>query len=390
MSDGELGACPASRSGSTTGYAPAVCDTLEDRAAAFFRLMQSELPGVVEGGRWEEVRSEIRRYGHYEHRLEELEFGARVAWRNSVRCVGRAMWDQLEVVDARSVRSLDEIAEGCVRHIRRATNGGRIRPMVTVFPASERRNAWRIWNYQLVRYAGYRLGDGQMRGDPSECEFTEFCREAGWVPPKERGAWDVLPLAICGPDGNTRTYPVPADAVLEVGMTHPEYAWFGELGLRWYAVPFVSNMELEIGGLRYTAAPFNGWYMGTEIGSRNFGDRDRLDLAPRVARAMGLDMRHEASLWRDRALVELNRAVLHSFRAAGVRMVDHHSACEMHVRFEEAERAAGRTVTGDWSWLVPPLSGSASPLWSRSYDVTERSPNFFAPTVTFRSVRCDR
>jgi nitric-oxide synthase len=37
------------------------------------------------------------------------------------------------------------------------------------------------------------------------------------------------------------------------------------MGLQWYAVPAVSWLELSVGGLTYTAAPFNGWYADTEI-----------------------------------------------------------------------------------------------------------------------------
>lgn len=33
-------------------------------------------------------------------------------------------------------------------------------------------------------------------------------------------------------------------------------------------------MMLDVGGLEFTAAPFNGWFMNTEIG-RNLGDVDR-------------------------------------------------------------------------------------------------------------------
>ena len=54
----------------------------------------------------------------------------------------------------------------------------------------------------------------------------------------------------------------------------PSYPWFAELGLRWIGVPAVSNMMLDVGGLEFTAAPFNGWFMNTEIG-RNLGDIDR-------------------------------------------------------------------------------------------------------------------
>ena len=53
------------------------------------------------------------------------------------------------------------------------------------------------------------------------------------------------------------------------------YDWFGELGLKWFAVPAVANMMLDCGGLEFTAVPFNGWYMGTEIGARDLCDAGR-------------------------------------------------------------------------------------------------------------------
>ena len=42
-----------------------------------------------------------------------------------------------------------------------------------------------------------------------------------------------------------------------------------------YAIPAICNMDLSLGGLSYTAAPFSGWYMCTEI-MRNLSDADRL------------------------------------------------------------------------------------------------------------------
>ncbi|XP_026679955.1 nitric oxide synthase, salivary gland-like, partial [Diaphorina citri] len=56
------------------------------------------------------------------------------------------------------------------------------------------------------------------------------------------------------------------------------YDWFKELGLRWYAVPAVSGMMFDCGGLQFTAAPFNGWYMSTEIGCRDLCDTKRYNI----------------------------------------------------------------------------------------------------------------
>ncbi|MAT46387.1 MAG: hypothetical protein CMO35_03035, partial [Verrucomicrobiaceae bacterium] len=45
-----------------------------------------------------------------------LEDGAREAWRQSARCIGRLHWQSLQVVDARGVRDLDSIFEESVPH----------------------------------------------------------------------------------------------------------------------------------------------------------------------------------------------------------------------------------------------------------------------------------
>ena len=37
-------------------------------------------------------------------------------------------------------------------------------------------------------------------------------------------------------------------------------------------------MLLEIGGLEFPAAPFSGWYMSTEIGTRNLCDPHRYNI----------------------------------------------------------------------------------------------------------------
>lgn len=47
-------------------------------------------------------------------------------------------------------------------------------------------------------------------------------------------------------------------------------------------------MLLEIGGLEFTCCPFSGWYMGTEIGVRDFCDSSRYNLLEVVRCAKGL------------------------------------------------------------------------------------------------------
>jgi len=50
------------------------------------------------------------------------------------------------------------------------------------------------------------------------------------------------------------------------------------MGLKWYALPAVSSMAFDCGGLVFTGAPFNGWFMGTEIGARDLVDPFRYNL----------------------------------------------------------------------------------------------------------------
>ena len=119
--------------------------------------------------RLEEVRAELAHYGTYRQTTEEIAYGAKLAWRNNTRCIGRLHWRSLEVRDLRHLVSADEVFEACVAHIRLATNGGKIKPMISVFaPCQAGFVGPRIWNSQLIRYAGFRQSDGSILGDPSD------------------------------------------------------------------------------------------------------------------------------------------------------------------------------------------------------------------------------
>lgn len=339
---------------------------------ALFYAEQSDDRGFA--ARLRQVKSDIDLAGTYVHTPQELAFGAQVAWRNASRCIGRLYWRSIRVRDRRHVRAPAEVAAEAVAHLREATNGGQIRPLITIFaPDTPQRRGPRIWNDQLIRYAGYRRPDTVL-GDPHNVAITDRAQRLGW-----RGAgtrFDVLPLLIDDGHAEPQAFPLPADAVLEVPVTHPNLDWFGELGVRWHAVPAISNMCLEIGGICYQAAPFNGWYMGTEIGARNFADADRYDLLPVVARRLGLDVTTDRSLWRDRALIELNIAVLHSFDQAGVKISDHHTESRRFLAHLDREQCKGRLVPADWTWIVPPISGAATPVFHRYYDDAELKPAY--------------
>ncbi|UOQ91744.1 nitric oxide synthase oxygenase [Halobacillus shinanisalinarum] len=330
--------------------------------------------------RLREVKELIDRTGTYHHTYEELEYGAKVAWRNSNRCIGRLFWEGLKVFDQRNIEDEEGIRNALLTHMDYATNGGKIRSTISIFKPKRQDKEIRIWNHQLVRYAGYEEEYG-MVGDPASVEFTKKCQELGWR--GEGGRFDVLPLVIQIDGRQPKWFDIPKEKLLEVSLHHPDYEWFEDLGLKWYAVPFISDMCLEIGGLDYTAAPFNGWYMGTEIGARNLADEFRYNLLPTVAEAMGLDTNRNSSLWKDRALVELNQAVLYSYKAAKVSIVDHHTAAQQFQLFQNKEVKCGREATGDWTWLIPPMSPAATNIFHQSFEDRMDTPNYFYQEKAF-------
>lgn len=324
---------------------------------------------------------------------ESLEQAGRLAWRNAARCIGRLHWRSLKVLDARSVATPDDMADSLAQHLEFATNGGRIRPVMSVFAAMEEVGGARdvapgirIWNHQLLGYAGYRDSEGRVLGDPLNVAITQVALALGWRPPHSRTRFDVLPWVLqC--NGRLKVCPVPPTLVREVALRHPRYDWFERLGLRWYALPVISNMLLATGAALHPCAPFNGWYMSTEIGSRDLGDEKRYHQLPVIAEQLGLNMANHRSLWRDHAMLVLNEAVLHSFESDGVRLVDHHQAAAEFMQFCAAESAENRVVSADWSWIVPPMSGSATPVFHRTYALEPELPNLLIQTEPWRTAQ---
>lgn len=323
------------------------------------------------------VIQEIKDTGTWTQTYEELSTGARMAWRNSNRCIGRLNWKSLKVIDARHLETPDLIFDALENHVRTALRSGQIMPYITVFrpqrPGEE--VGPRILNNQLISYGAVKQHDGTIIGDPKNIEFTRFLETLGYRHPSH--AFEILPVAIHWPGSDPLYKKLAYPSNIELILEHPDFEWFVDLGIKWYAVPVVSDMLLEIGGVHYTAAPFNGWYMGTEIGSRNLSDRNRYNLLPVVARKMGLDTSNDRSLWIDKAMVELNRAVLYSFEKNGVKITSHHEAANHFIHFQNTEESKNRCIHADWAWIVPPLSPSATPVFHNDYINYILSPNYF-------------
>ena len=68
-------------------------EQLKKEAKAFLDAMADDavasawVPDVT--FRWRQIESEIQEKGTYTHTTKELQFGAKLAWRNSNRCIGR-------------------------------------------------------------------------------------------------------------------------------------------------------------------------------------------------------------------------------------------------------------------------------------------------------------
>lgn len=347
-------------------------------ARAFLTLFHDEfaLTKTALNRRLAVVDHALKRFGTYVHTPEELAFGARVAWRNHARCIGRLYWRSLEIRDRREMTDPEAVAVDIGDHMRRALNGGKVRSVITIYAAATPASRpMHIGASQITRYAGHMRRNGEVTGDRANIEATREAEAAGWK--GTGGAFDVLPVPIVTADGHRLYRELPADVTRHVHLEHPAHAAFGELGLRWYGVPCISGMILTIGGIDYPCAPFNGFYMGTEIASRNLADPWRYDLLATAAKTFGMDPKGEDSLWKDRALTELNAAIIHSYRLAGVTLIDHHSAARDFMRFRADEAVQGRALHAEWSWIVPPQASAASAPFHIDMQDDGAVPNFY-------------
>ncbi|XP_012524269.1 nitric oxide synthase, salivary gland [Monomorium pharaonis] len=334
--------------------------------------------------RLESVQKEVLSTGTYQLTETELVFGAKLAWRNAVRCIGRIQWSKLQVFDCRYVTTTSGMFEALCNHIKYGTNKGNIRSAITIFPQrTDGKHDYRVWNQQLINYAGYKNPDGTILGDPANVEFTEVCMKLGWKGTRTR--FDILPLVLSANGHDPDYFDIPSDLVLEVSLSHPTYDWFEKLGLKWFAVPAVSGMVFDCGGLVFTAAPFNGWYMSTEIGSRDLCDAQRYNMLETIATNMGLDTRTSISLWKDKAMIEANVAVLHSFQMKNVTIVDHHTASESFMKHYENEMRLRNGCPADWLWIVPPISGSATPVFHQEMALYHLKPSYDAQDPAWKT-----
>ncbi len=94
---------------------------------------------------------------------------------------------------------------------------------------------------------------------------------------------------------------------------------------------------------------------------------------------MGLRTDNDRTLWKDRAVTELNLAVIHSFSSAGVTITDHHTESVRFLKHLELEERQGRACPADWTWIVPPAASSVTPVFHRYYDDFDQTPELLPP-----------
>ena len=139
-------------------------------------------PAVPRHRRWPRCATRSPRPAPTRHTRRGAEFGARVAWRNS-RALHRPA--VLEAACGCATCATCATPADVAARVRRRTcasppRDGRIRSTITVFaPDRPGRPGPRIHNEQLVRYAGYRMPAGGVRGDRRYVDFTDPRRRAG-------------------------------------------------------------------------------------------------------------------------------------------------------------------------------------------------------------------
>lgn len=79
-----------------------------------------------------EVANEVEKTGTYTLNTDELHFGAKTAWRNAPRCIGRIQWNKLEIQDARHIKTAEEMFNCLCKHLEFATNNGNLRYLISI------------------------------------------------------------------------------------------------------------------------------------------------------------------------------------------------------------------------------------------------------------------
>lgn len=192
---------------------------------------------------------------------QELEFGIRLARRNSRKCIMRSHCEELQLCDQRKTTTSAEMATELISAMSEALDAGSIRPTAFVSPPrTANRTGPMIWKNRILQFGGYEA-EGSVVGDPARVELTKAMVELGWKPPESRSRWDLLPVVAMAERDRPALIEVPASISKLVVIRHPQFATaFEDLNLKWVPVPPLTRLGFDIGDVQYTAAPFIEWY----------------------------------------------------------------------------------------------------------------------------------
>src|SRR5258707_774230 len=102
--------CPAAGLRPQGGSTPDIATEAED----FLHQLRDE--GIsLAPDRIDQVRTEIQATGTYRHTVEELRWGARIAWRNTPRCIGKFYWKALAICDMRQLTTAEDVFAALVQ-----------------------------------------------------------------------------------------------------------------------------------------------------------------------------------------------------------------------------------------------------------------------------------
>lgn len=263
--------------------------TLLREAAEYCDLyhFEKQLSDNAKSIRWAEIEKDILGTGNYELTFDELEYGAKISWRNAPKCANRSKWLELAVMDCRTVESNEEAFRCLLKLMEDSITSGATITRMAVFPSKKPKQMQgpRIWNSMLLRFAGYKITSTTdakniidadsaqdskdccerkgILGDPADAEFTEtLINRFGWTPPFPKSQFDVLPLLIqIDEKAPPQCFKIPSRYIPTVPLTHPYKPKFNSMELRWFGIPLVSGLEMTIGGLCFPMCPFVGWFM---------------------------------------------------------------------------------------------------------------------------------
>lgn len=105
-------------------------DVLLREAIEFINLYYHERSDEMQGTdgflscdeRISAIKESIYATGTYVHTFDELQHGARVAWRNAPKCSNRKYWQQLKLLDQRTATSNKEMFNSCIQHLSKAVS----------------------------------------------------------------------------------------------------------------------------------------------------------------------------------------------------------------------------------------------------------------------------